>query len=222
MKPSASGGWPSPGRTRLRGARDRRHAEKIGRANANVGRELREAARLPAVNARGRLISGLVTTVMALAGFVTAGVLPAAAAPSTVQYVALGDSYAAGTASQLGGCPHGPDNYPELLDGSEESRIDLTAFAACSGWRTSDVLDLLDDDGQPSPLSSHTRLVTLTVGAANLGLSRVLAACANPVPPNGGRMPSGDRPSARPVGGLSGRQEFALQQSHRPVCRRGG
>ena len=113
---------------------------------------------------------------MALAGFVTAGVLPAAAAPSTVQYVALGDSYAAGTASQLGGCPHGPDNYPELLDGSEESRIDLTAFAACSGWTTSDVLD---DDGQPSPLSSHTRLVTLTVGAADLGLSRVLAACAN-------------------------------------------
>ena len=86
------------------------------------------------MNARGRLISGLVTTVMALAGFVTAGVLPAAAAPSTVQYVALGDSYAAGTASQLGGCPHGPDNYPELLDGSEASRIDLTAFAACSGW----------------------------------------------------------------------------------------
>ena len=97
---------------------------------------------------------------MALAGFVTAGVLPAAAAPSTVQYVALGDSYAAGTASQLGGCPHGPDNYPELLDGSEESRIDLTAFAACSGWTTSDLLDVLDDDGQPSPLSSHTRLVT--------------------------------------------------------------
>jgi len=143
------------------------------------------------VNTRGRLISGLVTTVTALAGFVTAGVLPAAAAPSTVQYVALGDSYAAGTASQLGGCPHGPDNYPELLDGSEESRIDLTAFAACSGWRTSDVLDVLDDDGQPSPLSSHTRLVTLTVGAADLGLSRVLAACANPQTPDACRAEIG-------------------------------
>ena len=142
------------------------------------------------MNTRGRLISGLVTTVMALAGFVTAGVLPAAAAPSTVQYVALGDSYAAGTASQLGGCPHGPDNYPELLDGSEESRIDLTAFAACSGWRTSDVLDVLDDDGQPSPLS-HTRLVTLTVGAADLGLSRVLAACANPQTPDACRAEIG-------------------------------
>ena len=91
---------------------------KSAEPTQNVGRELREAARLPAVNTRGRLISGLVTTVMALAGFVTAGVLPAAAAPSTVQYVALGDSYAAGTASQLGGCRHGTYNYPEWLDGS--------------------------------------------------------------------------------------------------------
>ena len=57
----------------------------------NVGRQLREQARLPAVNARGRLVSGLITMVMALAGFVTAGALPAAAAPGTVQYVALGD-----------------------------------------------------------------------------------------------------------------------------------
>ena len=168
-------------------SRERRNAEK----NRPSQRKLREAARLPAVNTRGRLISGLVTTVMALAGFVTAGVLPAAAAPSTVQYVALGDSYAAGTASQLGGCPHGPYNYPGLLAGSGESRIDLTAFAACSGWRTSDVLDVLDDDGQPSPLSSHTRLVTLTVGAADLGLSRVLAACANPQTPDACRVEIG-------------------------------
>jgi hypothetical protein len=39
------------------------------------------------------------------------------------------------------------------------------------------VLDVLDDDGQPSPLSSHTRLVTLTVGAADLGLSRTSRVC---------------------------------------------
>jgi hypothetical protein len=34
VKPSASCVRPSPGRTRLRGARDRRHPQKIGRANA--------------------------------------------------------------------------------------------------------------------------------------------------------------------------------------------
>ena len=50
------------------------------------------------MRARGRLLSCLVTMVIALAGFVTVGALPAAATPATVQYVALGDSYAAGTA----------------------------------------------------------------------------------------------------------------------------
>ena len=56
------------------------------------------------MSARGRFLSFLVTIVMALAGFVTLGALPAAAAPSAVQYVALGDSYAAGTAA--GGFPN--------------------------------------------------------------------------------------------------------------------
>ena len=35
-------------------------------------------------------------------------------------------------------------------------------------------------DSQQSALDRNTRLVTLTVGAANLGLSRVLAACTAP------------------------------------------
>ena len=48
------------------------------------------------MSARGRFLSVLVTIVVALAGFVTVGALPAAAAPSAVHYVALGDSYAAG------------------------------------------------------------------------------------------------------------------------------
>jgi lysophospholipase L1-like esterase len=122
------------------------------------------------MRARGRLLSCLVTMVIALAGFVTAGALPAAAAPSTVEYVALGDSYAAGTAIHSD-CPS-PDGYPALLD-SESIRISLTANAACSGATTSDVL------GQLSALKSDTRLVTVTVGAADLGLSAVLAACSN-------------------------------------------
>jgi hypothetical protein len=123
------------------------------------------------VNTRGRLISGLVTTAMALAGFVTAGALPAAAAPRSIAYVALGDSYAAGTAIQPN-CPLGDHRYPKLLADSA-SRIDLTAIAACSGWKTSDVADHLP------PELNDARLVTVTVGAANLGLSAVLAACSN-------------------------------------------
>ena len=51
------------------------------------------------MSARGRFLSVLVAIVIALAGFVTVGALPAAADSRTVQYVALGDSYAAGTAA---------------------------------------------------------------------------------------------------------------------------
>jgi hypothetical protein len=84
-------------------------------------------------------VSGLATMVIALAGFVTAGALPAAATPGTVQYVALGDSYASWTAIQPG-CPQSPDGYPALPD--SESRIELTANAACSGATTSKVATL--------------------------------------------------------------------------------
>jgi lysophospholipase L1-like esterase len=126
------------------------------------------------MRARGRLLSCLVTMVIALAGFVTAGALPAAGAPSTVQYVALGDSYAAGTAIHSD-CPS-PDGYPALLD-SESIRISLTANAACSGATTSEVIA-----NQLSALDRDTRLVTLTVGAANLGLSAVATACISGTP----------------------------------------
>jgi lysophospholipase L1-like esterase len=126
------------------------------------------------MTARGRLLSGLVTMVIALAGFVTAGALPAAAKPPTVQYVALGDSYAAGTALDSG-CPLSPNGYPALLD--SESRIHLQANAACSGATTSEVANT-----QLSALNPGTRLVTLTVGGADLDVSRVLDACTAEVP----------------------------------------
>jgi lysophospholipase L1-like esterase len=122
------------------------------------------------MRARGRLLSCLVTMAIALAGFVTTGALSAAATPSTIQYVALGDSYAAGTAAvgSLPNCPHGAGGYPVLL---AQGRIVLTANAACSGATTDGVRSQL------SALERDTRLVTLTVGAANLGLSFVLDAC---------------------------------------------
>ena len=134
------------------------------------------------MRARGRLLSCLVTVVIALAGFVTAGALPAGAAPSTVAYVALGDSYAAGTAAAgiPPNCPHGEGGYPAMLNG--QGRIVLTANLACSGETTDEVIS-----HQVPALASYTdtRLVTLTAGAANLGLSAVLAACtAQPPTPD--------------------------------------
>ena len=58
-----------------------------------------------------------------------------------------------------------------------ENKIHLRANAACTGATTSDVAEK-----QLSALKQGTRLVTLTVGAADLGLSEVLAACTA-VPP---------------------------------------
>jgi len=127
------------------------------------------------MRARGRLLSCLVTIVIALAGFVTAGALPAAATPGIVLYVALGDSYAAGQGAPPydlnEACKRSSKGYPALLL-NLESRIQLQANPTCSGAKTSNVRTQL-----LSVLKSDTRLVTLTVGAANLGLSAVLAAC---------------------------------------------
>jgi lysophospholipase L1-like esterase len=130
------------------------------------------------MSARGRFLSVLVSIVVALAGFVTVGALPVAAAPSAVQYVALGDSYAAGTAAGSStDCQHGDGGYPALLPVG--SRIESPVNVACSGATTLSVATT-----QLSELTSDTRLVTLTVGAADLDLSGVLTACTA-VPPVG-------------------------------------
>ena len=136
------------------------------------------------MTARGRrFLARLVTMLVAgLAGILTVGVLPAAADTVGIgQYVALGDSYAAGQGASapddyLNNCLQSPNGYPALLDA--ENQIHLRANAACTGATTSDVAS-----GQLSALKQGTRLVTLTVGAADLGLSRVLAACTAGTPP---------------------------------------
>ncbi|HEX3206282.1 MAG TPA: hypothetical protein VHQ68_08595, partial [Propionibacteriaceae bacterium] len=95
------------------------------------------------MTARGRLLSGLVATVIALAGFVTVGAPTAAAGSSgTLQYAALGDSYAAGIGappyvSSSGGCLQSNNGYPELLD--SEKHIHLQVNATCPGATTSTV-----------------------------------------------------------------------------------
>jgi lysophospholipase L1-like esterase len=128
------------------------------------------------MSVRGRFLSGLVTVVMALAGFVTVGALPAAASPAVVQYVALGDSYAAGTAlGSFPNCQRSP-GYPAFL--AFENRIQLQANLACSGATADDVAN-----NQLGELNVDTRLVTLTVGAANLHLSDLLTVCTTrPLP----------------------------------------
>jgi len=131
------------------------------------------------MTARGRLMARLVTILIAFAGFVMAGTLPAAAQSNsgTVQYVALGDSYAAGQGGgdYINDCLESPNGYPYLLD--HRRRIDLRDNVACTGATTTTVAST-----QLSALTEDTELVTLTVGAADLGLSTVLTACTA-VPP---------------------------------------
>jgi len=125
------------------------------------------------MTARDRFAGRLVTMLIALVGLVTVGTLPAAAGSSgTIRYVALGDSYAAGQGGgdYLNDCLQSLNGYPYLLE--PRRRIDLRANAACSGASTSEVRST-----QLSELNQDTELVTLTVGAADLDLQGVLAAC---------------------------------------------
>jgi lysophospholipase L1-like esterase len=111
--------------------------------------------------------------VIALAGFVTVGALPAAANSDNVQYVALGDSYAAGVgAGSYDGsrCVRSSNGYPELLD--SERRIVLQVNATCAGATITYVADNL-----PSELNRDTRLVTLTVGGNDLGFAGLAGPC---------------------------------------------
>src|SRR5829696_952174 len=122
----------------------------------------------------GHFLSRLVTMLVAVVALVMVGAVPAVAESNsrTVQYVALGDSYAAGQGGgdYLNNCLECPNGYPYLLDA--EKRIHLRTNVACTGASTDEVAET-----QLSALNRGTRLVTLTVGAADLDLSRVLAAC---------------------------------------------
>ncbi|WP_108251946.1 SGNH/GDSL hydrolase family protein [Planctomonas deserti] len=92
----------------------------------------------------------------------------------TMAYVALGDSYASGQGAgdySDGRCLRSSAGYPALLD--TESGIRLVADASCSGDTTADLLA-----EQLGALSEDTRLVTVTIGANDLGAIRVAAVCS--------------------------------------------
>jgi lysophospholipase L1-like esterase len=127
------------------------------------------------MTARGRLLSGLVAMVIALAGFVTVGAPTAAAGPTgTLQYVALGDSYAAGVGAPPydldEACGRSSKGYPALLD--PKGRIDLLDNVTCAGATTFTVAST-----QLSALTPDVELVTLTVGGNDLGFAGLAGAC---------------------------------------------
>jgi lysophospholipase L1-like esterase len=114
-----------------------------------------------------------VVAVMALTGGV--------AHAQTIEYVALGDSYASGVGTRSyiddgSGCSRSESAYPSLL--ADAIGADLT-FAACSGAKTGDVLGK-----QLGGLSDSTDLVTITIGGNDTGWTGVVQRCAYPYPWN--------------------------------------
>jgi lysophospholipase L1-like esterase len=90
------------------------------------------------------------------------------------RYVALGDSYSAGTGTgdpRAGAiCGRSRYAYPSLVAERRGLRL---AFAACAGATTTDVLVT-----QSRRLTRDTRWVTITIGGNDVGFAEVVGTCA--------------------------------------------
>lgn len=89
-------------------------------------------------------------------------------------YVALGDSFSAGTGTRAStdSCYRSPFGYPALIAASQGLALD---YQACSGADTADVLA-----DQLGTLSPETDYVTITIGGNDLGFADVITTCALP------------------------------------------
>ncbi|MFD9737103.1 SGNH/GDSL hydrolase family protein [Umezawaea sp. NPDC059074] len=108
-------------------------------------------------------------------GIATALVLSMVLVPAPVasDYVALGDSYAAGvgTGGTGAGCGRSPYSYPDMY--RDAHGYTSFQFPACAGATIPEVLDR-----QVSVLSTETGLVTITVGGNDVGFTDVMTTCS--------------------------------------------
>ena len=117
----------------------------------------------------------------------TVVVAPAQArVPDAVQYVALGDSYAAGvgldpaTGSPVAGCLQSEANYPHTV--AAELGLSLVDVS-CSGAETKNLIARQQKTGdgtappQSGALSDSTELVTITIGGNDLGFIDLAGSC---------------------------------------------
>ncbi|MCX5412745.1 MULTISPECIES: SGNH/GDSL hydrolase family protein [Streptomyces] len=127
---------------------------------------------------------GMVTAAVVTASLLTSGTAPATAADvsgqrSVSHYVALGDSYAAGTGlSQQtdAECMRSKGSYPAWI--AETYKPSVFKDATCSGATTR---SLWNHEGSSAPqvdaLTRDTDLVTVTLGGNDLGFSDVITRC---------------------------------------------
>lgn len=124
---------------------------------------------------KSRIVGSSAGAIVALVAALFGAAPPALADPPApvAKYVSLGDSYAAGQGAglPLDACLRSTAAYPVLLDA--EPRTNLLRQAACSGATIADVAET-----QLSQVNRGTTLVTVTVGANDVGAGAVYAACA--------------------------------------------
>jgi lysophospholipase L1-like esterase len=116
---------------------------------------------------------------MAVAALAAVSLAVSAGAASATTYTALGDSYSSGVGTRTfyndgTECKRSPLAYPPLVASARS--LTLT-FAACSGAKTSDVLN-----NQLGSLNSTTGYVTISVGGNDAGFAKVIEKCAYPWP----------------------------------------
>ncbi|HLH59799.1 MAG TPA: SGNH/GDSL hydrolase family protein [Streptosporangiaceae bacterium] len=120
-------------------------------------------------------VTGAAVAVTVATGLSPVGLASSAAAATSVNYVALGDSYSSGVGagsyiSSSGSCDRSTNAYPEQW-ADAHSPASFTSVA-CSGATTSDVLS-----SQVSALTSSTTLVSITIGGNDAGFSSVMETC---------------------------------------------
>lgn len=110
---------------------------------------------------------------LALVTPVVLGITTASAAPrQSVEYDALGDSYASGYGvGPYEACGRSQSAYAVQLDG--RMKIDLDDFVACAGATTASLVA----GGQLNALDDDTDLVTISIGGNDIGWSSAVRAC---------------------------------------------
>jgi lysophospholipase L1-like esterase len=142
---------------------------------------------------RNRLLAGVLTAALAITG-IAAGAGSAAAdrtPPHKIDYVALGDDYAAGRGGgeHLDSCLHTAVAYPEVVDALAGVR--LKADATCAGTTARDLVT--EQIPWVKRKLQKAELVTITVGIEDLLTKRMQRACDVPAAETASVQDHGDR-----------------------------
>jgi lysophospholipase L1-like esterase len=146
----------------------------VSPSSSGVNVQLRRVLATTAV-ASAALTATIAATVTASGATWAPGIKPLAVNSLPVRYVALGDSYSAGTGAgpyTAAGrsCERSANAFPQLW----AARNSPTSFVsvACSGATTATV-----QGSQLSALTGQTTLVSITVGGNDVGFSHVMETC---------------------------------------------